>query len=151
MMSGLAQLAAMLLLSSPQDPSFIVLRALDGPDLVKEGIGAEVIGLPPALDAAEFAAQIVEAEHLKSWDGGPMTDGEATSGLSYKALTAGDGRSVVVYYAHDPDGPKAVCRLRISQSGFSDTRYRAQRWCALQVGVLLPDEPPPPVARRGRR
>jgi hypothetical protein len=151
MMAGLAQFAALLLLASPQDAPLIVLKTLDGPDLVKAGISAEVIGLPPAIDAAAFAAQVVDGEHLKSFDGGPMTDGEATSGLSYKALTAGDGRSVVVYYARDPGGPKTVCRLRITQSGFSDARYRALRWCALQVGVLLPDEPAPPVGRRGRR
>ena len=148
-MTGLVQIAAMLLLASPQDASVVVLRALDGPDLLREGIEAEVVGLPPALDAADFAARVVDAEHLTSWNNGPMTEGEATGPLSYKAMTAGDGRSVVVYYSRDLGSPRAVCRLRIKQSGFSDARFRALRWCALQVGVLLPDEPAPPVARRG--
>lgn len=151
MMAGLAQIAALLLLSSPQAAPFNVVKALDGPDLAKEGLGAEVISLPPTVEAADFAAQVVESEHLKSWDDSPMTEGVATGPLSYKALTSGDGRSVVVYYSSDPGGPRAVCRLRVRQSGFSDARFRALRWCALQVGVLLPDEPAPPVAQRKPR
>ena len=151
MMAGLAQIVALLLLASPESASLAVLRTLDGPDLVKEGIEAEVIGLPPTLDAADFAAQVVDAEHLAAWNNGPMTEGEATAQLRYRAITAGDGRNVAVYYSSDPAGPRAVCRLRTTQTGLSEARYRALRWCALQVGVLIPDEPAPPVGRRRPR
>jgi hypothetical protein len=140
-MAGLVQIAALLLLAA-QDTSFAAVRALDGPDLVREGIVAEAIALPPGLDPGAFAARVVDAEQLPAWDDGrPMTDGEATSMLSYKAMTAGDGHGVVVYYSRDPAGPGLVCRLRTRQAGFTDARYRALRWCALQVGVLIPDEP----------
>jgi hypothetical protein len=149
-MAGLVQIAALLLLAA-QDASFAALRTLDGPDLVREGIVAEVIALPPGLDTAEFAARVVDAEQLPAWDDGrPMTDGEATSMLSYKAMTAGDGRGVVVYYSRDRAGPGTVCRLRTRQTGFTDARYRALRWCALQVGVLIPDEPARVAKRRPR-
>ncbi len=150
-MTGLAQILAMLLLATPPEAALVVLRALDGPDLVREGIEAQVIGLPPALDAGAFAAQVVEAEHLTSWNNGPMTEAEATGSLSYRALTAGDGRSVAVYYSQDPESPRAVCRLRTRQTGLSDARYRALRWCVGQLGVLIPDKPAPPVETRRPR
>jgi len=150
-MAGLVQIAALLLQAAASDPSFAAVRALDHPDVVREGIVAEVIGLPPGVDRGEFAARVVEAEHLPSWNDGSMTSGEATGQLNYKSLTAGDGRGVVVYYSQDPGGPPTVCRLRTRQGGFTDARYRALRWCALQVGVLIPDEPGQPVAKRRSR
>ncbi|MGH6966815.1 MAG: hypothetical protein ACREE0_20235 [Phenylobacterium sp.] len=152
MMIGSAQVLALLLLATPEGGSFAILKALDGADLVPEGIEAQAIGLPPASDAAEFAGQVVEAEHLTSWNNGPMTEAEAIGSLSYKSLNAADGRTVIVYYSRDPSGPRAVCRLRVKQpNGLSDARFRALRWCALQVGVLLPDQPAAPVETRRPR
>eukprot|EP01035_Chromulina_nebulosa_P060070 gene60070-82190_t len=125
-MIGLAQIAAILLLS--ESAAFAILATLDGSDLVKDGIDAQAIYLPPAVAAEKFAEQVVEAEHLKAWNDGPMAKDAGPGLLGYRAVTAGSGRSVVVYFARVVDGPRVVCRLRTKgNTGLSDARYRAIR------------------------
>ena len=143
-MTVLAQGLAILLASQSAD--FTLLRALDGSDLVREGIDAQVIALPQGMDVALFAEQVVQAEHLKAWNDGPIRRNERPEPLGYKALSEGGGRSVVVYYSRAENGPRVVCRLRTKGvTGLSATRYRALRWCAGQLGIELPTSPPPPV------
>ncbi|MBI1684669.1 hypothetical protein [Caulobacter hibisci] len=144
----LAQGLAILLLSQSAD--FTVLRTLDGADLLAGGIDAQVIDLPKAVTPEAFAEQVVQAEHLKAWDDGPITQNERPGALGYKAIHEGSGRSIVVYYARQENGPSVVCRLRTKgATGISAARYRALRWCAGQVGVDLPAIPPPPVGHPG--
>ena len=148
-MTVLALSAAMLLLS--QGASFTVLATLDGSDLESEAIDAQAIGLPHAVAADQFAEQVVQAEHLTSWNNGPMSNNRVGEPLGYKAVSAGDGRGVIVYYSPQVDGPRVVCRIRTNgQKGLSRARYRALRWCAEQVGVEVPLEPTAPIVRRKR-
>jgi hypothetical protein len=145
-MTVLAQISAILLMSQSAD--FIVLKTLDGPDLLREGIDAQVINLPKGVNAESFAEQVVQAEHLKAWDDGPIRRNERPGPLGYRALDEGSGRSIVVYYSAEGSGPSVVCRLRTKgNTGMSAARYRALRWCAGQVGVELSASPPPPVGR----
>jgi len=141
-----AQGLAILLVSQSAD--FTVLRALDGSDLLVEGIDAQMIDLPKGINAESFAEQVVRAEHLKAWDDGPIRRNERLEPLGYKALSDGRGRSIVVYYSREGNGPSLVCRLRTrGATGLSAARYRALRWCAGQLGLELPTSPPPPVGR----
>lgn len=145
-MTVLAQGLAFLLASQSAD--FTVLRTLDGSDLLVEGIDAQVIDLPKGMDAESFAEQVVRAEHLRAWDDGPIQRNERPEPLGYRALSEGSGRSIVVYYSREGNGPSVVCRLRTKgATGLSAARYRALRWCAGQLGLALPTSPPPPVGR----
>lgn len=143
-MTLLAQGLAILLMSQSAD--LAVLKTLDGSDLADAGIDAQVIRLPEGASAAAFAEQVVRAERLKAWDDGPMRQNERPEPLGYKAVTESGGRTVVVYYSREANGPDVVCRLRTkTATGLSAARYRALRWCAGQVGVELPTAPVPPV------
>lgn len=143
-MTMLAQGLAILLMVQSTD--FTVLRALDGSDLLSEGIDAQAINLPKGVNAESFAEQVVQAEHLKAWDDGPIRQNDSPGPLGSKSLSEGNGRSIVVYYSREGNGPSVVCRLRTKGArGMSAARYRALRWCAGQVGVGLPTSPPPPV------
>jgi hypothetical protein len=145
-MTMLAGGLAILLLA--QGGGFTVLKTLDGADLVDAGIDAQVIDLPKATSAAVFAEQVVLAEGLKAWNDGPISENTRAEPLGYKAISEGGGRSVVVYYSREANGPRVVCRLRTKgATGLSAARYRALRWCAGQVGVTLPEAPVPPVGR----
>jgi hypothetical protein len=145
-MTVLAQVSAVLLMSQSAD--FIVLQTLDGPDLLSEGIDAQVVNLPKGMNAETFAEQVVQAEHLKAWDDGPIRQNERPGPLGYRSLDEGSGKSIVVYYSREGSGPNVVCRLRTKgNTGMSAARYRALRWCAKQVGVQLPTSPPLPVGR----
>lgn len=145
-MTVLARSLAILLTSQSAD--FTVLRTLEGSDLLADGIDAQVIDLPKEMKAESFAEQVVEAEHLKAWDGGPIRQNERPEPLGYKSLSEGSGRSIVVYYSREGNGPSVVCRLRTKgATGLSPARYRALRWCAGQLGLGLPVSPPPPVGR----
>ncbi|HWU80893.1 MAG TPA: hypothetical protein VN158_12625 [Caulobacter sp.] len=146
-MFGMTVLAGSLaILLMAQSADFTVLRTLDGSDLLSEGIDAQVIGLPKTTSADAFAGQVVQAEHLKAWDDGPITENKGPGPLGYKAVSEGSGRSVVVYYSREAGGPSVVCRLRTKgATGLTAARYRALRWCAGQVGVALPASAVPPV------
>lgn len=142
-MTVLAVSLAISLMASSGD--FAVLKTLDGPDLVAEGIEAQLIDLPQTISLEAFAEQVVQAEHLKTWDDGPIAENKQPGPLGYKAITESGGRTVVAYYSREANGPRAVCRLRTKSTGLGAARYRALRWCASQVGVVLPASPVPPV------
>jgi hypothetical protein len=145
-MMALAASLAILLVAQGAD--FTVLKTLQGPDLLADGIDAQVIDLPKAASADAFAEQVVQAERLKAWDDGPITDNKQPGPLGYKATSEGSGKTVVAYYSREASGPRVVCRLRTKgATGLSPARYRALRWCAEQVGVTLPMSPVPPVAQ----
>lgn len=151
-MIGLVLIAAAVLQSPAYDASLVILATLDAPDLTKEGIDAVIIRVPPPAAISAFAAGIVAAEHLKSWNGAIMADNAKPGPLGFKAMAAGDGRSIAVYYSREPGAPRMVCRLRTTHNtGLSDARYRAFQWCATQVGVEVPAKPAPPVEMRAPR
>jgi hypothetical protein len=131
-----------------QGADFTVLRGLDGSDLLREGIDAQAITIPKGVSAEIFAEQVVLAEHLKSWDDGPMTENKRPEPLGYRSIHESNGRSIVVYYSREANDPKVVCRLRTKgATGLSAARYRALRWCAGQVGVELPTSLVAPVGQ----
>lgn len=108
------------------------------PEFLAQGIEVDLVQVRAGGRPDLLATQLVEAEGLTPWNG-EMTEMSAASGLSLKAITAGNGRNVAVVYRHDSD---LVCRVRARTTAATDARWRASRWCAAQLGVELPDRQP---------
>lgn len=123
-----------------------VLSVLKGEQFVRMGIVAELVERPPGIPDEQFAQQLIDAEGLKPWDGEQMNLPAAKGRLATKAVFAGDGREVIVYYMRgDAKMTGKVCRFRLSRGGMSDARWQAYRWCGQAFGLRLPEKAPPIV------
>lgn len=124
-----------------------IVATLHDVGAARRGIVAELIKLPAGQDGPAYAQALVEAEGLISWiPSEPTVMSRPGASLGYRGRTAGNGRTVLVYYNPSRTSPMQVCRMRSTNMGMSDERYRALRWCAASLGVTLPKKPSPPVA-----
>lgn len=126
------------------EPLPIVSRMADD-DLTSLGVTVELIARPAAEDAPAFAARVVEAEGLVSWDGKPMMEIAGGNGLSLAGVFAGDGRNATVIYPSDRPDTLLVCRVRAPTTAIDPVRRRIAQWCAAGLGVELPDQPASPL------
>ena len=125
-----------------------VLATFDDPGVRPTGIVAELLELPPAISAPDFARRLVEAEGLSAWDGkGPV--GAQGDMVEYLAIFSGDGRNVRVYFPRSwrTHPPTAVCRIRSDSSGMSDANGRANRWCSVSLGFEPPETTGPLIVQ----
>jgi hypothetical protein len=96
-------------------------------------VEADLLARPKGIDPGDFAARVVAAERLSSWNGtgARMPFG---GGLEAIVVYGGDGRRAVVVY---PPGPaeKAgrVCRLRVAARAARADWGTAGAWCSEQL------------------
>jgi hypothetical protein len=127
-----------------------VLNTLAGDDLARMGIVADLVERPRHVAGEAFAQQLVDAEGLRTWNG-EQIEGPSRAAMSVKAVVAGNGREIDVYYLARPGpGDDHVCRLRLNRGGASTARWRAYRWCASSFGISTPETWPPPVGTTSR-
>ena len=100
-----------------------------GPFIVE----ADLLAKPKGVSASDFAARLVAAEHLSSWNGigSEMPFGD---GLEAIVVYGGDGRrAAVVYPPALADSPGRVCRLRVAARAASMDWDAAGAWCAQRL------------------
>ena len=135
----------LLLLSALLQDTAPPLAVLDHPEAALENIRGDISKVPPGVTDQVYAAELAAAEGLKSWSGKPEEE-TGTGPMRYRAVHAGDGRQVVVYYAAGPAGRGTVCRLRSERGGMSEGWWQSWRWCARHFGITPPDRPGSPIA-----
>ena len=96
---------------------------------------AQQIKKPADISSENFAAQLVEAEGLISWNPQDSVGSRPGAILPFKARHAANGREVVVYFSHNA---RTVCKISRERGGFSSIHQKAIRWCATSLGISLP-------------
>lgn len=112
---------------------------------------AEQIEKPAHISSENFAAQLVEAEGLTSWNPQDPVGSRPGAILPFKARHAADGREVVVYFS---PAAQTVCKISRERGGFSNIHQKAIRWCATSLGISLPANRPsvaPTTAKVGAK
>jgi hypothetical protein len=121
------------------------LATLQGKDMGRLGIEAQLIMIPEGRSAAQFTDQLIAESGLTAWNGQIGTASVRNSALQVRYLNAGDGRNVAVYFMPGHGRGGRVCRIRARRGGWSPEHYRAVRWCAAAFGIAFPETPPSPV------
>jgi hypothetical protein len=120
---------------------------LAGEEFSKWRISGEIIERPAGVTGEEFARSLRDDEGLRPWNGQPFVSPPAAGGMGTAAVTAADGREIIVkFVADDPERPGRVCRLHFARAvGAVQARWDAYRWCASTFGMSLPARFPPAI------
>jgi hypothetical protein len=124
---------------------FQILSTLNGRDLERSGIQADLLAVPDGFSEAEFADRLIADSGLVGVNGSGSTTNNGDAVLQIRSLFTPDGPTIVVYFAQGGRYGRKVCRIRGRDAGASLGRYRAFRWCNAAFGVSMPVTPPPPV------
>jgi hypothetical protein len=128
-----------------------VIARLKGDAFARAGIVAELVERPRGVSDEAFAQQLIDAEGLRPWNGEQTGSAPAKGRMGYKAVSAKDGRAIIVKYMGGDAGRHGrLCRLRLAPGPMSPLNWDAHRWCASKFGLTLP-KTAPPIVRTNRR
>jgi hypothetical protein len=128
-----------------------IVATLEGRDLTRLGIVAEVVERPAGVDDERFAQQLIDGSGLRQWDGKPQNSLPTATHAGTRSVFSGDGRAMFVkFVTGDVTRSGHVCRMTLSRVDWSKTLWDAHRWCASALGLSLAASPPPLIGTQNR-